>query len=1237
MIEPHGYSSFDYKVTNGVIKNVLDTRGRLDNVVQIGMPFVKATTTIQHPEYLGSGRVGFTLGLHAIAEETKFEDIFSSNTSDGSDPLVGYTYTNGKNHRVYANTSPQNETVAALLRLFDQGANTVNTQGAAKIPPPGITRMQIGRNKNGLLASGQLDISVPTLTQLEYLHRVFLIPGAGIVLEWGQQFAPYGTDVIGQSGITSATIQENMFPWYDDIKLKTMLTRLANRQVGLEEILNCYVYPTQGQYMWMFGRIATFSVRSNADGSFAVTVKVVGPSEDSFAYSTRATVLPGKAERDSQICVDQTNSVETYFSHTASGLNLKTLLDDVKSGAKLPSWTDHVVKLTEGNKKSGDPPPNDKNAKASEKAFMDHEDAYFMSWRFFVNVVINHPELGIRAIFEKALTQNMLTKISLLQPYADGQNRETILLDIPGEKHINDPRESYVGYSPFLRSVDPGVMLIINEDAIKLAKQTLEKNRLDTNASGLFSEPPTVTEQELRDSSAGKFTRPPNPDGTIDVDRAFLSSGVWVNHKAVCQAMLGADTVLRGISNLLDQMSRASANYWQLTIDSAEPVSYQCPSATSGTTFQNEIQTWTVLDINYRPNAQQAVDQAFQKLHVFNKLTRDVNGVQVGSEVIDCSVDMSLPKLMFAQIASMGLVKPADLQAAGVETEEAGSAALKPLCESAIVSDGNDALRQMFAITSLSATFENGQGPDLTYLPHQSLINTTCGKSNMQSTAEAGGVGAGVGGQSAVTYDTKSDEELEKLVSDANTRQNSELCKKCAQCSPPQATTSSPPPGAPFVAPPGRCSDATGLTGSTPFPTPPDFSGKYENARIPVSQLVGIGQSARALARYTYNGTPNWFLLHPQAAAAYNQLKAYAQSQNIRFTVSSAYRDFEHQESLGDGSAPAGASSHGWGVAIDIGELFAAANRGSTSPEVNRQVRQTNSLYKWLAKYGPSFGWYNPCRLADNAGVDEVWHWEYWGLVTAPPPSNPTDVTAPVTVPPVDKCSDDDYAALAPKFIGSGRDRVDIPSGGAAKGRELCKQCAGAATIIKQATAVKERRAVVTEAVQIGMREFPGMQAVFRYYEMFSTLMLANIRCDADGNKSNPLGASPASLSLTADITLPGINGLRVGELFWVDRIPAFYKAFGAFQVMSIEDTIQLDGWQTKIHSRFAFLGKAWQQKVLDILTSPEGSAVTQQPDPPLREYLNFTTGTARSSTDTIGLRQQNVLGAARNFGGFGG
>jgi hypothetical protein len=67
-------------------------------------------------------------------------------------------------------------------------------------------------------------------------------------------------------------------------------------------------------------------------------------------------------------------------------------------------------------------------------------------------------------------------------------------------------------------------------------------------------------------------------------------------------------------------------------------------------------------------------------------------------------------------------------------------------------------------------------------------------------------------------------------------------------------------------------------------------------------------------------------------------------------------------------------------------------------------------------------------------------------------------------------------------------------------------------------------------------------------------------------------------------LVLPGINGLRVGELFWIDRIPSFYRAFGAFQVMSLEDMIGKEGWTTKIHARFNYLGGAWIRSTSNLL-----------------------------------------------------
>jgi LAS superfamily LD-carboxypeptidase LdcB len=100
-------------------------------------------------------------------------------------------------------------------------------------------------------------------------------------------------------------------------------------------------------------------------------------------------------------------------------------------------------------------------------------------------------------------------------------------------------------------------------------------------------------------------------------------------------------------------------------------------------------------------------------------------------------------------------------------------------------------------------------------------------------------------------------------------------------------------------------------------------------------------------------------------------------------------RSFRHRPRLferstkqpsGSGSTVAkpGSSPHGFGGAIDIQELYREVG-GSGNPAVNKSGKERNNLYKWMSVNGPKFGWYNPYRLADGTGTDEMWHWEYWG------------------------------------------------------------------------------------------------------------------------------------------------------------------------------------------------------------------------------------------------------------------
>ncbi len=123
------------------------------------------------------------------------------------------------------------------------------------------------------------------------------------------------------------------------------------------------------------------------------------------------------------------------------------------------------------------------------------------------------------------------------------------------------------------------------------------------------------------------------------------------------------------------------------------------------------------------------------------------------------------------------------------------------------------------------------------------------------------------------------------------------------------------------------------------------------------------------------------YLLEKQAAEDFLKWKTQATRDGFYFTITSAYRDLDHQKSLKGGVgtvAKAGSSSHGLALAIDIGELFKLVN-GSGNPSINTRAKSNSKLYRYLAKTGPQFGWYNPIRLADGSGVDECWHWEYWG------------------------------------------------------------------------------------------------------------------------------------------------------------------------------------------------------------------------------------------------------------------
>jgi hypothetical protein len=1085
----HDKGSFSYRVVNKQIRDVLDARSMLDNTVQVAMPFVKATTTL-----MDGDKLGFTLGLHAINEDVKYENIYSSGDDSGM-PLLGYTYlSDGTNERVYAD-DPAGKITS---RAYDLRSSLFTNTNFTKIPPPGITKVTIGRNKSGLLAFGQLEISVPSLIQLEGLHRNFLVPGVGMVLEWGQQFA---TTANSSDYGELTNISDNLFPWHDREKVIRLLTeKLALNKVGMDDIINDYVIPSQGQYMWMFGRVAGFNTKSNPDGSFNCTVKIVGPSEDSWAYSTINTVTPAKDDTTKYFCTD-TNSVFSYFSKTTSGgLNFKTLLDNTKDGkGEAGSWQNHVQYFGHGNKQAGEPTSTDAKPNISEDEAGFGEDAYFISWRFFVNVVLNDPNVGIKSIFAKVQEDKELEKLGLLLPYAVGDTRSDT--NIAKLAYINDPYESYVGMNKFLRSVRPDTMIIVNESAAKEAEKNPNYN-LPTSGQTFYAK--TDQTRQFYDDNAtkekGLFDQSTFAvSGSAEVDRGFLSAGVWLNHKAVIECMLSGNTILRGITNLLDRMNLATQNYWKLTLDVAHPVKEYGHSY-----------NYMVVDANFRESSDLAVKNFINDVHVFNKYTRVTEtGKLVGSELIDCTVDLSLPKLMFAQIANGGLVQAADIENLAnlnksqeqiAQEKTATNSAPTDYAKSAKISDPNDSLREMFAITSLlyfdkaTRTYDSTkQGPDITTIPktkHLQLLKAagTCGQSPAQTPAQTGGHGNQTAGTS-ITTSTTTNENTE-LIKNQKTatdylQVNEAVCTKC-----------------PAII------ESRGGYGGTP-------------------DVVSGGAAPKTLAQVmldvaSYITFKNDSGLIPESKMWPLDLLI---TQNQPLT----------QLGLGVGGVGVhkNGSAHYTGQAIDI------PVHNDINAKAVLEFWKSRGGYEVLDEYsgknnGPKL---NHIHIEWNA-IKEV------TAIPTPPSATPT-------------------AALTDEE------------------KKQCAECNRHQQMLTQANA---KLTEMQNTVDTKLRQFPGLQSLFRYIEVFPEYMVAAIANEANGVYANAFGASPGALSITADFSLPGIAGLRVGELFWIDRLPAFYKAFGAFQIMSIEETIGPDGWQTNVHATFNYLGKKWKDAMFKIL-----------------------------------------------------
>jgi hypothetical protein len=1366
---PHTNNSFSYKTIHPTIRNILDERSKLDNTVQVSMPFVKATTTLELSSILEDG-VGFTLGTHATKKDLTYQDMYASQTGRY---LVGYTYQppapgreDGTNKLIYADPPPRLENI---LRVFDLGLDLHNSTEFSAVPPPGITRVSIGKRRSGLISVANINFSVPTLIQLEFLHKAFLIPGIGMILEWGQQFAPKKSDfTTGQTGLYG-DIDDYMFPWYGinaqgDTK-ELLFDRLSKNQIGVEEILEKYSHPTQGQYQWMFGRISSFNVNSNPDGSYECMVRIVGPSEDSWAYSVMNTSVPAVTRgQDSVVCIDETNSVMSYFDKESGIDSFIGVIEATENGRieALKQWQRFVKRFDKPSQRKG---PRSTSTQSPAK---DLEDAYFISWRYFVNVILNDETYGVKSIFKNAnVLPEWLDKISLLRPYNNRNGPVTAPLPRepgglrrpeqfggPNLSQFEDPYENFVGANPYLRSTDLSTMVIVNEEAVKKALEDDQRKLRTTDID--------VTEFLGEDDRAildlGDFYRsaqniniPGATSGNIN-DRGFLSTGVWINHKAIVQSFSTANTILDGIQNLLNRMSAATNGFWNLVVDVSEPM-YQTVGGDIGrdeeglvtgvisTAIGIEVYNYSVVDLNYTEHSEYAVSEFLNptgenRVHTFNKYIRNKNGTLFGSELTDCKIDISLPKSMFSQIATMGIVHPEDAE---IDAEEE--------IEPATVSNVHDTLRRMFSITSI-ARRPDGTSADRTALIIQRPETGGCsGQSPVVTTA--GTLPDGIAGRPVSELKTRDEVDAELKRIRTRLSEADEFLEECnSKCG--EAPVEDTPevveePSAVFTVQqlpdigvsqltigeikerqrnrhlfavgkyqfttdtfseavnllknevndntiysedvqerfgdylltekPDRSRLARYLAGRdvqlfdaqlelaqefASMPVPAGTNVKIDDLRIRDSQgrvisrvprrlevvfptdsisyyagddagnksKVSAEEAARALLNARTSGRlgdlKEFIAQYESAEDGYDAANVIprlgGQFITLRRNNDANYRravnnlpyvrinprenfsvpvpEFEGKTTdeiqrlltrarpIGP-VTPANLASRRQRVEQTRGRLIVARqsltqlerqlallNNLASDPATTNQEQIRNSITTLQQRIAE--------QSAEVVNLSELYNQLVIELSQLEPLVQSEEEEEPFIFTATGECPleaiTDNILILSPV---DGISRLDV-------------------SVFACNTVVRIRDDISTRLEQLELRRrelpridrlqniretFPHFRPLYRYLEPFPDYMVANIRKTADGNSSNAFGSAPGSLSIKANLEMPGINGLRLGQLFWVDRMPAFYKAYGAFIILGVEEQISPNGWTTKFDGTFYYLGNAWKNQMAKILS----------------------------------------------------
>lgn len=620
------------------IQYELTRRRKATETANAYMPFVQLTslTNVLADNAGGTSQEKYaycpSLGIHGQPEES-FLNIY---TPQNNRSIVGY-----------ATRMEEGEPtrVPITISSADIAVDPPN------IPPPGIVGMTTERSTAGAMGvrgglfRANVKIVAYSVGQMNALLRYFLRPATRVVLEFGRKSS-------NQNENPSVTT----FDWkrkIEDINSEVEdIVRLSNNQHSTQErFIRKYIYDNFGKYEIYVGYVVTFKFKYTKSNTYEIDLTIHSAQQFEVPIKmtgARALCGPNQASIQSNCGV---LDIEDFFNPTSgfkenSFSNLLGRATDASDPVGA-TWNKHVIKLGSNNPQSG-----------------TGDSTYLVSWRFFIDVILNDELYGIASVFQSGDSRRTLEFLKNSFPKPIGGVKEG-----SGDEFIN---QYEVSWHRFLRSTDAGTMIIDNPSAQEVCRasqlgesqllQLFPEDQRETISANLNNSD-VYNMIAANGEELGRFQESPNAKGI-----SSLTKGVWLNSNAIIESFTNADTVSAGLENLLVKMNNATQGFWNLQLlsnDQGSPGIHVIDMGESKQNMQSIRPLANDLTVTGTVNKFAEELEQFraapgsnfpQYLYMFNrKLKRLNNNQSTGGELLDINYEASLPQVVAVQaIAGVG-------------------------------------------------------------------------------------------------------------------------------------------------------------------------------------------------------------------------------------------------------------------------------------------------------------------------------------------------------------------------------------------------------------------------------------------------------------------------------------------------------------------------------------------------------------------------------------------------------